>query len=295
MMQSGDKGRGKSKKVFAAICLILGAFFIAYCVFAVSALRIEKVQTTPIFPEDRSWIELTVDTISVTPENLQAHSEIFPVLHGPIGSSTATVSTVDELFTLTVEAARPIVISPRPGDLLGRIDVHTELDGATELRNYPFDSYRTRLAASAREPNGQYIPVIISPRQSGTSGFDYLFSNALPSATDQPTDSALTAIISRDVDARFVATMMGAIMVVSAIGVTTITIFIAIGKRGVSNGTLGFIAAFLFALIVLRGVLPGRPPLGIVFDLVAYYWTVLITFLALIGGMVKWLCTEGAD
>ena len=101
--------------------------------------------------------------------------------------------------------------------------------------------------------------------------------------------------MTRDDDVRLITIIVGAVLVCSAVALLAVCTAIMSGRRKVSTDMLAWMAIFPFALITIRAVIPGVPPVGVDFDVVAYYWPVAVAFLALIATVIRWLATRGAE
>ena len=62
------------------------------------------------------------------------------------------------------------------------------------------------------------------------------------------------------------------------------------------SGTFGIdLAALLFAFPLIRTLLPGDPPLGVLADFAGYFWIEAITGFSLLALLVARICREHHD
>jgi hypothetical protein len=89
--------------------------------------------------------------------------------------------------------------------------------------------------------------------------------------------------------------LLAALIYSGAVVSILITIAILRGKRPPSINSLGWLAAFLFALFSVRAQLPGSPPSGVLFDVVVFYPTVLVLVLLIAVNVSAWVAREDWD
>src|SRR6202040_571210 len=93
-----------------------------------------------------------------------------------------------------------------------------------------------------------------------------------------PNDVQLAIAISRG----------GAIILLLGFCAVVMGVLTFINVRPPETGLIGSLAAFAFALPVLRGILPGSPPLGVTADMWVFLWAEMVNVLALALVVFKW-------
>ena len=78
------------------------------------------------------------------------------------------------------------------------------------------------------------------------------------------------------------------VMLVLGFCAVVIGVLTFINVRPPETGLIGSLAAFAFALPVLRGILPGSPPLGVAADMWVFLWAEMVNVLALALVVFKW-------
>ncbi len=285
---------------FSAVVVVLASL---YLVFAFARSSSVVVTQPGVEHPPSSRIDLYVYSLNVDPENNNLHVELFPVPRGAVGSALGLTGRASETFQLFVDGAEPPERTIEAGSVIERSDATIGVSDVTPIVNFPFDSYGGLIEASAKlkEPSAtgsSNIPVIVHPEPPGVAGYNMLFSS--PPGFSAPAALAsghwrTTLNVTRDDDVRLITILVGAILVCSALALLMVCTAIMSGRRKVSTDMLAWMAIFPFALITIRGVIPGAPPVGVNFDVVAYYWPVSVAFLTLIATVVRWLATRGAE
>ena len=177
------------------------------------------------------------------------------------------------------------------GDAVGRIDGQVPIDG--ELALYPLDRYSSLLTVSAdtfavgTDASVATTGTVLVGMQAvgGVNGWDS--SLTLPtSLTDEP----LAALeFSRAFSTQVFAVVLLAMVVVLAGFALFVSILVITRRRRMEAALLGWSAALLFALPLLRTYLPNSPPIGAAIDVYIYLWVILAAVLACVFLLCAWI------
>jgi hypothetical protein len=134
------------------------------------------------------------------------------------------------------------------------------------LTDYPFDHYTTTIGFSAAVA-GQLVPVDMVFRN-----YDPLFLIAPTGAAGEAGTVTADLRFSRTGGTFILALFLMAAMWVLALSVLGATVVLVRHHHGLVYPALGWMAATLFALVVVRNAVPGTPPIGSLFDYAAFLW-----------------------
>jgi hypothetical protein len=134
------------------------------------------------------------------------------------------------------------------------------------LTDYPFDHYTTTLGFFA-STDGHPVPVDMVFRN-----YDPLFYVEPTGAATQSGGVAADLRFSRSRGTFILAWFLMATMWALALSVLGASVIIVRQRRGLVWPALGWMAATLFALVVVRNAVPGSPPIGSLFDYAAFLW-----------------------
>jgi hypothetical protein len=153
------------------------------------------------------------------------------------------------------------------------------------VTDYPFDSFVARLGVQVLDGKASLnLPARITVWE-GVLGYN-LHTTSPPGA--DPTDVQLVIAISRGGAIVLLALCGYAIMLVLGFCAVVMGVLTFINVRPPETGLIGSLAAFAFALPVLRGLLPGSPPLGVTADMWVFLWAEMVNVLALALVVFKW-------
>ena len=173
------------------------------------------------------------------------------------------------------------------------------MDGSYE--DYPLDQWVTGFAAIAfpTSPDRSTESTTILPVdvgfQSSVPGWvtrqisvEEFKSEVGDAQIDGPVSFVAVRFTRAGSTLAIVALVLLLMTALAALGVT-VSLAVATGRRRVEPTLAGFMAALLFALIPLRTVLPGAPPLGAWIDFLVFFWVEIALMLGLILYVTTWL------
>jgi hypothetical protein len=153
---------------------------------------------------------------------------------------------------------------------------------------YPFDSYSSGLAVKVVGSDGK--PVAFE------MGAENEVNGWIVAKQQAPGDQLPKGVygisfdIHRTTDAKFYAIFIVALMWLLALaGVVMAVILIGRKDQEVGPDHLVYLAALLFAFPLMRTLLPGNPPLGILADFAGYFWAEVIVGITLLALIVTWV------
>jgi hypothetical protein len=153
------------------------------------------------------------------------------------------------------------------------------------VTDYPFDSFVARLGLQLMDGKASLnLPARITVWE-GVLGYN-LHTTSQPGA--DLTDVQLAIAIRRGGAIVLLALCSYAIMLVLGFCAVVMGVLTFINVRPPETGLIGSLAAFAFALPVLRGLLPGSPPLGVTADMWVFLWAEMVNVLALALVVFKW-------
>jgi len=191
-----------------------------------------------------------------------------------------TVSTTDGVDEIRFPA----------GTALNERVVTVSLDG--EVASYPFDSHTgyALLYADTYERSGDgsltstsVVPMGIQGG-GGVNGWDTVLT--LPTSFDD--NVALSIEFSRAFSTKVFALLIVVIAGILALLALSTAALVQADRRPAEAALLGWTAALLFALPLLRTYLPNGPPFGASIDMYAYLWFTLAAGAASVLVVVGW-------
>jgi hypothetical protein len=204
-------------------------------------------------------LDVTLQRIDTTTRQLAV-----VVLAHPRGHYGDGLVPTQDLVVDTTSLSQGTVRFPA-GDRVAAQNITVGLDTGV-LTDYPFDAYTTTvgfLVSVADKP----VPVDMVFRN-----FDPLFLVAPTGAAGQSGGVAADLRFTRSRGTFILAWFLMGAMWVLALSVVGASVIIVRQHRGLPWPALGWMAATLFALVVVRNAVPGSPPVGSLFDYAAFLW-----------------------
>ncbi|MFJ9773108.1 DUF4436 family protein [Kitasatospora sp. NPDC101157] len=235
-----------------------------------------RALATPSTPD---WVELNVASQDFDPGGAQLALFVVPVPHGGLAQSPGS-SAFTRGVEITVGGITRTVLRTTPGEVATPQLVRAGLYGGTET-DYPFDRYRFTVSFSASDGAGA-VPVglvfadadpffAVHPRADG------------PAAGTVVLDARATRARSTLILVWFMIGAMWALALAVMVGAEVLYR----GRLGMVWPALGWMAATLFALVGLRNAAPGGPPIGSLFDYIAFFWAEAIIAAGLTAAVVS--------
>jgi len=291
---------------WAAVLAVAAAYTAAY-LWTLGTFRGE----TSVPPQDfgamgasyPDHVELYLNILEIDPLLQEMSIRIIPKARGNLLAKDG-VALSEELI-LDLEGARASfgstlaeggseIIFPR-NRVTAPLDATFMLEGGS-VDSYPFDRYRVgvKMTLSKRDPTSPTgfssvpLTVRLSPgvagyridaeeiaHQGGEVGRD-----ALPETRDDTVDLELN--VRRSDTAFGFSLFLMAIVGALSFACAAVAISVTVGGRKVEPQFFTWMAGTLFAIVGLRGVLPGNPPLGALPDFLVFIWAESIVALSLL-------------
>ena len=162
------------------------------------------------------------------------------------------------------------------------------------VQDYPFDRYTATLTmaayASAEVANGMMVPLRITVWKR-LPAWDITISATQPPSA--PATITLTFGVRRaDLHIIFATTIYCA-MAVMAIIALSVGSLLYLGVRRMDTTMAAVLAAMVFTLPGLRGLMPGNPPLGVHGDSLVFFWAEISVVIGLALTVATWAIGRG--
>jgi hypothetical protein len=156
------------------------------------------------------------------------------------------------------------------------------------INGYPLDHYAGRLSISASKRGSeasQPIRLTVWPLVSNW--------NIEMSRSDQPSETPARVDLNIQVKrpTTFIVMALAFYAAMALIGLSGLTIgtLVFLGERPLQPPMTGALAAMIFSIPALRGIMPGAPPLGVDADALVLVWVQLAVILGLTLFVITWV------
>lgn len=285
--KSAGKGSGLSTRARKVIGLTLTVVLAIACILVLTSYqRSFEGEFTPPTPEPSGVAlvfvpsQMDADARTISGDLL---AFLGPQLKDSEGKAKVDIA-IEVLPSLTdtiVEVAEGQVASPTP----------LSLPAPGVVQRYPLDAYELDFVvrATSLSPDG-------SDDSNLTTDASVFF--AVPGwsyETDTQAAASSTAAVSGTVvragSTKMVAVLMLVLMVALAVIAVMVVQSSAAGRMRLDLSVASWITAMLFALLPIRGFLPGDPPVGSWIDMLVFFWVeatiMLCVALTAIGLLVR--------
>jgi len=268
--------------------LMVGALLIALTAGYLMILRSLNVSEQPgerLFgaPDSGAAAEVYLEPLSVdaTNQGMQVRAYLSPNLSdGQSGRAGA-----DRDLTLLITHDKTVEeIKLAAGAHIASSTFEVDLNDGS-VAHYPFDSFVSRLDVQLTDGKASLsLPARITVWE-GVLGYNL---HTTGKAGADPNEVQLAIAISRGGAIILFALCAYGVMLVLGFCAVVMGVLTFINVRPPETGLIGSLAAFAFALPVLRGILPGSPPLGVQADMWVFLWAEMVNVLALALVVFKW-------
>jgi hypothetical protein len=280
-----DREQRRSRKIRL---LMIGALLIALTASYLMILHNLHVSEQPgerMFgaPESVAAAEVYLEPLSIDATNggMQLRAFLSPNLSD---GKNARAGADRDLTLLITHDKTVEEIKLAAGAHMASSTFEVDLNDGSVTR-YPFDSFVARLDVQLLDGKASLgLPARITVWEGALSY--NLHTTSHPGA--DPNDVQLAITISRGGAIVLLALCGYAVMLVLGFCAVVMGVLTFIKVRPPETGLIGSLAAFAFALPVLRGILPGSPPLGVTADMWVFLWAEMVNVLALALVVFKW-------
>jgi Domain of unknown function (DUF4436) len=287
--------------VFVALVALLYA---AAYVWTLTTFRGETSLQTEIFGQpDASpdHVVLRLDVMEIDPIVQEISLRIIPEARGQLlatdGVSVAHALVLDlqdarASFGSRLAEGHSEIVFPA-GRTMAPLDVTVMLEGGSVDR-YPFDRYLVDFVVnvSRRDPESpsgfRGVPVVI---RAGLAVAGFALKGRERTATGTGRDGvaavsadsvSLELEVERSATAFWFSIFLMLIVGALALACAAVSVWVAVLGRRLEPQFFTWMAGTLFAIVGLRSVLPGNPPLGALPDFLVFIWAESIVALALL-------------
>ncbi len=302
--QSGSRRRW-------AVVVGIAALYAAAYIWTLSTFRGETALQTQVFgsaTESPDHVVLRLDVMEIEPIVQEITLRIIPSAHGALlaadGISIAQDLVLDlqdarASFGSRLAEGHSEIVFPA-GRPMSPLDVTVMLEGGSVDR-YPFDSYTVDFVAGisrrdAASPTGfRGVPIVIKAGLA-VAGF------ALQGRTTDPAgagrdlgvastgdSTGLALEVERSATAFWFSIFLMVIVAALSLACASVAVWVAVLGRRVEPQFFTWMAGTLFAIVGLRSVLPGNPPLGALPDFLVFIWAESIVALSLLCIVIVYL------
>lgn len=275
---------GMRRRIAVVIGLLLAATLLYISLFAL--LHRHKPDVESVFAASGSEppLDLTLNVLSVDPvrEVINVRVEIV----APSESrSWATSLNPADLRGLVVHVDDRYLTFQVTAEGSGAKSVlEIALEGS--INGYPLDHYAGRLSISAsRKGNeaSQPIRLTVWPLVSNW--------NVKMSRSDQTAKTGVDLNIQVKRPTSFIVMALAFYAAMALIGLSGLAIgtLVFLGVRPLQPPMTGALAAMIFSIPALRGIMPGAPPLGVHADALVLVWVQLAVILGLTLFVITWV------
>ncbi len=280
-----DRGQRRSRKIRL---LIVGALLIALTISYLIIVHDMRVSEQPVermfgASDSDAAAEVYLEPLSVDAANegMQVRAYLSPNLSN---GKNARAGADRDLILLVTHDQTVEEIKLAAGAHMASSTFEVDLNDGS-VTHYPFDSFVARLDVQLMEGKASLnLPAKITAWE-GVLGYN-LHTTSQPGAN--PNEVQLAIAVSRGGAIVLLALCAYGVMLVLGFCAVVMGVLTFINVRPPETGLIGSLAAFAFALPVLRGILPGSPPLGVAADMWVFLWAEMVNVVALALVVFKW-------
>ncbi len=297
------------------IVLLVAVLYTAAYVWTLATFRGETSLQSQLFGQASAspdHVLLRVDVMEIDPIVQEITLRVIPTAHGKLlaadGVSLAQDIVLDlqdarASFGSRLAEGHSEIVFPA-GRTMSPLDVTVMLEGGSVDR-YPFDHYVVDFMAvvSCRDPASpsgfRGVPVAVKAGLA-VAGFSL---HGRETTTNEPGRDqaavssydtvALALEVERSATAFWFSIFLMIIVGALSLACASVAVSVAVLGRKVEPQFFTWMAGTLFAIVGLRSVLPGNPPLGALPDFLVFIWAESIVALSLLCIVVVYLRRRG--
>lgn len=190
----------------------------------------------------------------------------------------------DDLTVQLDDGAYRQILVLRAGAPSPPVPLEVSLAGGT-INRYPFDRYRAALRVMAAAGTGGAPVPVAATVWEGVA--DWNVTSAAEGGARQD-GIGLRFAVGRPAASETLAVAIYGAMLLVGCAALGIPLLVLTGVRKVEATMTGALAGMVFALPVLRRVLPGAPPIGVRADLLVFLWAELAAVIGLALFVFAW-------
>lgn len=259
----------RRKVASSALALVVVGLYAALVIFG--AIDDQSQPQQPPAPGTAAETTIFISVFNVAPatQTLDANVTVVP----GAGLVDKAGRLLDDISVTLHPAVQQNPLTFARGGEVGTAPVQLIANGS--FQRWPFDEYQTRNlvaeVAVGKTPNDRLMPTRVVV--TGAVAEWKITSSVSQRPTDLP--AATDVILDRDRGTLIFDVLLCAILIALPIGALFVAITTVQGKRPFYASTLGWFATLLFAVVPLRTLFPGAPPLGGWIDRTIVIWVLV--------------------
>jgi hypothetical protein len=276
-----DTSSGMRGRIGVVIGLLLAAILLYIGLFALLHRHQPEVESVFGVTGSEPPLDLTLNVLSVDPvrEVINIRLEIVRPSESRSWSTSSSadvrdfvVHVDDRYLTFQVTAAKSVM--------------EIALNGS--INGYPLDRYAGRLSISASKRGSEASHPIRLTVWPLVSNWNLEMSRS-DQASESPVGVDLNIQVKRPTSFIVMALAFYAAMALIGLSGLTIGTLVFLGVRPLQPPMTGALAAMIFSIPALRGIMPGAPPLGVDADALVLVWVQLAVILGLTLFVITWV------
>jgi hypothetical protein len=312
------------------VSLILGLILLSYFAFVPQLLQ-KPIQLTDSWDssqynfEDEKSVQVWMifDEIDISQNLLNYRAYVWP--GSDLGSTYRNSVIFNEEFNLQLEDSKGEQVNVYPANKqIGTVGGSVLLAPRDQfsIDYYPLDSYKTSIymrgwsfepsALEVEERQTKDIPTIVEYLDNYPGTFTLQLDRVSPKLADQGLHSyesqnndtqnindslakgvSVVAVdVNRNNVTKFLASLVAFLMVLASGSLMIVTWAVLTGRRLAVLNAIVWATAVIFTIIQLRDLLPGAPPIGIYFDLIFYFPSLLAAGVTSALLLSKWISQD---
>jgi len=279
-----DTPSGMRRRIAVVIALLVAVLLLYVGLFGL--LHRHQLGVESIFGVAGSDppLDLTLNVLSVDPvrEAINVRLEIVR----PSESRSWTGSDPADARSFVVRVDDRYLTYQMTGEGSGaRSVLEIALNG--EINAYPLDRYTGRLSISAAKKGNEAPQPIRLTVWPVVSNWNVGMSRS-DTASETPARIDLDVEVKRPMSFIVMAFAFYAAMALIGLSGLTIGTLVFLGVRPLQPTMTGALAAMIFSIPALRGIMPGAPPLGVHADALVFVWVQLAVIVGLTLFVITW-------
>ncbi len=279
--------QAKAKRFRMIVGITLATVFAVAYVLVVTSYRsgFDAAFTEPTPP--KNGVALVFTPIDVDARARTATGELLVFLAPELLDGEGKSKVAIDVEIHPALSGNPITIAA--GQLPSPVSVTLPAPGV--VQRYPYDTYEIAFATRASSTLGESAKVSIPTASSVFFMVPGWHFQAAQSGDVSMSESVVIGSVDRAGSTKMVAVLMLVLMVCLAVIAVMVVQSTATGKMRLELSVASWITAMLFALLPIRGFLPGDPPVGSWIDVLVFFWveaTIMVCVaLAAIGLLMR--------
>ncbi len=275
---------GMRRRIAVVIGLLLAATLLYIGLFALIHRHQPDVESVFAVSGSEPPLDLTLNVLSVDPVREVINVRIEIVAPSESRSWATSLSPADVRGVVVHVDDRYLTFQVTAEGSGAKSVLEVALEGS--INGYPLDHYAGRLSISAsKKGNEASLPIRLTvwPLVSNW--------NVEMSRSDQTAKTGVDLDIQVKRPTSFIVMALAFYAAMALIGLSGLAIgtLVFLGVRPLQPPMTGALAAMIFSIPALRGIMPGAPPLGVHADALVLVWVQLAVILGLTLFVITWV------